>query len=104
MASEDSDEMHSRLSLVHRLHDLEDVDQTAGREVQTPVDHVDTSTERLEVLLFGGTQGVPAKERDYRSLQVPTRLDHVLVKRLLVVVVAPVLVDRSDAEEFLQLH
>ena len=52
MASEDSEQVSSRLLAVHRLGDLDDVSKSVTREVMASINHLDAQRKLLEVRLF----------------------------------------------------
>ncbi len=69
MASEDS--QHLRLlSMVHRLDDLRDLDETVHREVRSELDELNDLDELGEVVSLRGSQRVRLEERDDNVAQV----------------------------------
>jgi hypothetical protein len=72
MASEDSDQFASGLSVVHLLCDFRDFDEPFGAEMPaTPAD-LQAPAEAAEVRRFRGAQGMPTEERNNRSEQLFT--------------------------------
>ena len=103
MASEDSDQISSGLSTVHRLRDLSNLDQPMGCEMQAGVDERHAIRELLEVLLLGGPHRMLQEERDDRLQQIHALAHHVAEHGLAMVVVPVVRYDTADSKEALEL-
>jgi len=98
MVSEDS--QHLRwLPMVHRLHDLRDLDETGHREVPTENEEVDDLGELGEVSSLRRSQRVSLEERNDHASQLGQSIDRVRSEMLPMVVVAAVDVDVPAAEE-----
>jgi hypothetical protein len=103
MASEDSDQVVPGLAMIHRLRDLCDPDQPAGRETVSGGDPLETRGELLEIVALRRPYWMVAEERDYASHEFVPPSDDELVEILLVVVVPPVQVDPARSKELLKL-
>lgn len=86
MASEDSDELVSGFSPVHRLNDLDDVRKTFSGLVMAGSDEFDAEGELLEVESLGTPKRMGPKERDYPLEEVLSPANRVAVQMLPVVV------------------
>ncbi len=86
MASEDSDELRSGFTSVHRLHDLRDLDQTLSGQVVTAGDQLHAVSELLEVLSLSCTERMLLEERNDPLQQILTTTDDVAFKVFSVVV------------------
>ena len=64
MVSEDSDELVSWTTSVHRLHDFDDLDKTRVSLVSTAGNEFDARSELLEVVPFGCPERMFPEERD----------------------------------------
>ena len=103
MASEDSDQIVSGFSLVHRLPDLDNLRQSRRREVAPRLHQFDATRELLEVGALRRAKRMPCEERDDRLNELRPTGHDVLAQVCLVVVVAPVDVDPPYSEEALEL-
>jgi hypothetical protein len=103
MASEDSDQLGSVLSPVHRLRDLSDLHQPIAGEVATVVDHPDDLGELLEVRRLRRSQRIRLEERDDRLHEIPPLADDEAMHGLTVIVVPSVDDHAAHPEERLQL-
>src|SRR2546425_11811524 len=103
MVSEDSDLVVSRLLAVHRLHYLEDLDQTAACSMSAVGHHLDAAGKRFEVSTLRSAQRMLPEEWDDHFQQLPSCSDGVAVQMLSVIVVAVVDQHAPDAEEPLQV-
>src|SRR6266480_7193249 len=103
MASEDSDQVLSRLSVIHRLGDLRDLDEPGHRQVPARVADLDALGESLEVLPLCGTKRVLPKERDDDFKEFVASADDETMQMLLVIVVAAIDRHRAGIEEVAQL-
>jgi hypothetical protein len=63
MVSEDSQEF-GWLSVVHRLNNLGDLDQTISGEMPPMLHHIDDRCKLLKVLSLRRSQGIRPEERD----------------------------------------
>src|SRR5438128_2330527 len=61
MVSEDSDQLLPGFLAVHRLSDLDDLDQTLAGQMMTAFDQLNAPCKSLEVLLLRGVHGMPAE-------------------------------------------
>jgi len=103
MVSEDSDQIVSGLSAIHRLSNLRDIRQTRPGPMGTDVDHLDTARELLESTLLRRMHRVRDEEGDDRLDQILPPAHHIAVQVLLVVVVSPVGDDATHIEEIPKL-
>jgi hypothetical protein len=103
MASEDSDQLLSGLPVIHGLGDFGDLYQTCSSQMSIGIDQLHTPCELLEILLFRRSQWVLAEERNDRPRKIIPPADQVLSEIFLMVVVALVDEDPTDAEDRLQL-
>jgi hypothetical protein len=103
MASEDSDQFRSGPAVIHRLCDLNDLEQPGRRQVRPCRRAPDTRAELLEIRALCAAQRVPLEERNDYFEQVVPALNAVLQEILAVVVVPAVPIDAPDAEELLEL-
>ena len=103
MASEDSDQLVPGFSVVHRLRDAGDLDETVTRQVTTSSHHVHTADELREVVSLRRPQRILLEERDDPFDEVDPSGHGVLTQRFLVVVVTTVRAEPPDAEELLEL-
>ena len=103
MASEDSDQLWFGRFAVHRLHHLRDLQQPVGTEVPTFPDDSQAQHELFKVPPLWRAKRMTLEERDYRPQEVLASIHDVLRKWLAVIVVPPMDVDPTHAEEVLQL-
>jgi hypothetical protein len=103
MASEDSDELVSGFSSIHRLSNLSDLDETGRRPVGAGGDEVDASCELLEVSVLRGVARMPPEERNDRLQQICPPSHDVAVQVLPVVVVPVVDKHLTHSEELMEL-
>jgi hypothetical protein len=103
MVSEDSDQIMSGLSAIHRLSNLRDIRQTRPGPMGTDVDHLDTARELLEITLLRRMHRVRDEEGDDRLDQILPPAHHIAVQVLRVVVVSPVGDDATHIEEIPKL-
>jgi hypothetical protein len=103
MVSEDSDELVSGFTPVHRLHDLGDLRKTLASPVMTVGHPLDTRSELLEVESFGCSQRMLPEERDDPLEQILPATNRVAVQVLPVVVRPPVDVHLPHSKELAQL-
>ena len=99
MVSEDSDELVSGLSPVHRLHDLSDLSKTLMGLVPAVGQQLDTRGELLEVEPFRRSERMLLKEWDNPLEQISSATNRIAVQVLPVVVLPPVDVHLSHSEE-----
>src|SRR5438128_1524132 len=78
MASEDSDQILSGFSVVHRLSDLSDLNQPLSSEMPILVDDFHAPCELLEVKSLRRSQRMPAEEWNDHFLQITLLSDDVL--------------------------
>jgi hypothetical protein len=103
MASEDSDQLGSGLSAIHRLGDLDDVEQPSRRQVMTLVDQLHAQSETVEIDSLGAPKREHPKERNDLSKEVRTLPYDEAMQMLTMVVASPVDDDLACAEEALKL-
>ena len=103
MASEDSDEVVSGLSSVHRLSDLGDLGEPGRRQVPTAVDELHALRELLEVVLLRRDHRILVEERHDHVHEVVPPVHDELTQVFAMVVVPPVDEDPAHPEEALQL-
>ena len=101
MVSEDSDLVVPGLLAVHRLHDLEDLDQTTACQMTAFGHDLDAAGKRFEVSTLRGPQLMLPEEWDDHFQQLLSCADNVAVQMLSVIVIAVVDQHASDAEELL---
>jgi len=99
MASEDSDELVSGFSSIHRRHDLRDLRKTFICLVAALFHQLDAVRELLEFEPFGGAEWMPPEERDHPLQQILTTTHGVAVKVFSVIVRAPIDVHLPRSEE-----
>jgi len=90
MVSEDSDLFVSGFLAVHRLHDLEDLDQTAACSMTAVGHDLNAANKRFEVSTLRGPQRVLSKKWDDHFEQLPSCSDGVAVQVFSVIVVTRV--------------
>ena len=98
MASEDSDELVPGFSVIHRLRDLCDRNQTLAGPVSIIGDDVHTPSEALKVVLLRGTQRMPPEERNNGLQQLLSTSNGVLAQVLPMIVMTPIDEDAADIE------
>jgi hypothetical protein len=103
MVSEDSDQFWSGSAMVHRLSDLNDLEQPVRRQMVTRRDAPHARRELLEVLALGGPERMRFEEWDDHFEQIREPANSILQEILSVVVVPPVAIDEADTEELLEL-
>src|SRR5919108_1418302 len=101
MASEDSDQVSPRLSMVHLLRDLSDLDETLSGEVLSIADEHHAPAKSLEIPVLRGHEPMLIEERNDRLEQLVASRHDVLGQVLPMVVVAPIDVEPPDPEELL---
>ena len=98
MVSEDSQDL-GWLSVIHRLGDLRDLDDSWHREVPTELHQFDDSSELLEVISLRRSQGMFLEERHDHGTKILEPL-HAIPKHILpVIVVSAVAIDLATTEE-----
>jgi hypothetical protein len=103
MASEDSDQLLARLSVVQRLGDLRDFDQACGRQMTARRAQLDAVRELLEIRILRGAKRILAEERNDYVEEVGPPAD-VVSPQVLLVVVAPAVDEQpADTEELPEL-
>ena len=103
MVSEDSDLVVPGLLAVHRLHDLEDLDQTAACQMTAVGHDLDAAGKRFEVSTLRGPQRMLPEEWDDHFQQFASCADDVAVQVFSVIVVAVVDQHTTDTEKLLQV-
>ena len=103
MVSEDSDRLWSRSTMVHRLRDLHDLEQSACVQVFPGRNALHAGPELFEVRALCSSQRMPLEEGNNDFEKVDPPLNAVLQEILAMVIVAPVATDASDPEELLEL-
>ncbi len=103
MASEDSDELVPGFTPVHRLHHLDDLDETVSSLVVPTGHQLDAVSELLKVEPFGRSERMLPKERNNPFEQILATTDDVAVEMLPVVGVPPVDVHLSRSKELAEL-
>ncbi len=103
MASEDSDQVLSRLAMVHRLRDFCDLDQAGHREVPAGPADINAPSKALEIMPLSRPQSMRTEERDHDVEQLVPSSNDEPVQVLLVVVVPSVDRDGADAKEVPQI-
>jgi len=103
MVSEDSDQLRSGFSPVHRLCDLSDLDQPRRHEMSPACRELNTHRELLEVALFRSPQGMLPEERNDLLEEILAALNDELSHVFAMIVVALVDEDPPTAEEPLEL-
>jgi hypothetical protein len=86
MASEDSDELVSRFSPIHRLDDLDNLQQTLTGQMATVGDQFDAGRELLKVAPLRRPQRMLLKERNDPLEEILPTTDGVAMQVLPVVV------------------
>jgi hypothetical protein len=102
MASEDSDQVGPGLPAVHRLSDLDDVQETRMREVIPLSDHAHAQSEAVEVHLLRSLQTKCLEEGDDLREQLVPPSNHVPMQVLAMIVVPTIDDDLPCSEEALQ--
>ena len=103
MASEDSEQVGPGLLAIHRLRNLDDVDQPLTSEVTAGVDKLDAIRKLLEVALLRRMHRMRSKERNDRVDQIRSPAHHEAIQVLAVVVVPLVSEHLPHPEEALEL-
>ena len=99
MASEDSDEIVSGLTSVHRFSDPCNLDQAVDRLVTAGGNELDASDEFVEVGTLRRPQRMPLEERNNHFLQLASASYDVPVQMLAMIVVSAIRDHLTDAEE-----
>ena len=99
MASEDSDELRSGFSSVHRLYDLRNLHQTLSGQVVTAGDQLHAVGELPEILSLCCMERMLLEERNDPLQQILATTDDVAMQVFSVVVCPPIHVHLSYAEE-----
>ncbi len=99
MVSEDSDQLLPGFLAVHRLSDLDDLDQTLAGQMMTAFDQLNAPCKLLEVLLLRGVHRMPAEEGDDDPQKILPPPHDETVQVLLVVVIPGVNQYRSNPKE-----
>ena len=103
MVSEDSDQLLPGFFAVHRLSDLDDLQQALAGQVVAVANQLDAACELLEVDLLRGTEGILPEERN-DDLQQILPLSHDETMKVLFVVVVPGVGEHlADPEELTQI-
>src|SRR5258708_7263007 len=103
MASEDSDQFLPGFLMVHCLHDCRDFGQSLDSEMVADCAQINASPELGEIIALARSQRISHKERDDDLSEIISSANYVVPKILLVVVMSPIDIDRSNSEEFLEL-
>jgi hypothetical protein len=103
MASEDSDQIISRLPTVHRFCNACDLDETARCPMLFRRHDRHAPLEPLEVLTLRGSQRMLVEERNDRLEEIMPSPDHELDQVLTMVVVSPVWEEPTHPEELTEL-
>jgi hypothetical protein len=98
MASEDSQDL-GWLSMIHRLSDLRDLDDSFHREVSTERHQLDDLYELREVLLFRGSKWVLSEERNDPGTEILESIDVVSEEILAMIVTSAIAVDLAASKE-----
>ena len=99
MVSEDSDELVSGFTSIHRLHDLDDLQKTRVSLMSTAGHQLDARSELLEVVPLGCSKPMLPEERDDSLEQILSSMNRVAVEVLPVVVMPPVDVHLPHSKE-----
>ena len=103
MASEDSDELVPGLLPIHRLHDLDDLQETRMGQMATASHELHAVRKLLEVVLLGRPKRMPSEERDDRLQEIRATAYDVAMHVLPMVVRPPVDIHVTYAEELPEL-
>jgi hypothetical protein len=103
MVSEDSDEVVSGFTSIHRLHDLNDLHKTHVRLMSAVNHQLNARSELLKVELFGCSKRISPEERDDPIDEILPSMNRVAKQVFPVVVMPPVHVHLSHPKEFAQL-
>ena len=101
MVSEDSDLVVPGFLAVHRLHDLEDLDQTAACQMTAFGHDLDAAGKRFEVSTLGCPQRMLPEEWNNHFQQLLSCADDVAVQMFSVIVAAVVDQHTTNAEKLL---
>ena len=99
MASEDSDQLSSRLPTIHRFRYHGDLNETGPREMTPAIDHPYALRKPFKVLPLRRTKRMGLKERNDRRYEVFSTVDDVLSHVLSVIVMTTIGVNTADAEK-----
>ena len=102
MVSEDSDYFTSGLLAIHRLSDLDDLNQPFTGQMMTAFDQLDTLRELLKVFLLRGVHRVSLEEWNYHFQQILPLSDNVTIQVLFVVIVPSVNQYLTHTEELIK--
>jgi hypothetical protein len=103
MASEDSDEIVSGFPPIHRLDDLDDLQQPAAGQMATAGHELDAMSELLKVEPLGRPERILAKERNDPLEEILSTTHDVAVQVLPMVVRPSVDVHPPHSKEITQL-
>lgn len=101
VVSEDSDHFSAWLAVIHRLHDLHDLEQPARRDMRGRLDDLHAPYELLEIQAFRRSQRVSLKERNDLFKKIAPPADDELIQIFFVVVVSTIAVQTSNSEVLL---
>ena len=103
MASEDSDEIVSRFPPIHRLDNLDDLQQTASGQMVTAGHELDAMSELLKVEPLGRPERVLPEERNDPLQKILSTTYDVAVQVFPVVVRPPVDIHPPHSKEVTQV-
>jgi hypothetical protein len=103
MASEDSDEIVPGFTPIHRLDDLDDLQQTTPGQMVTAGHELNAMSELLKVEPLGRPERILPKERNDPLEKIVSTTNNVAVEVLPVVIRPPVDVHLSHSKEITQL-
>src|SRR5438874_3627452 len=98
MVSEDSQDL-GWLSVVHRLRDLRNLNDSRHGEVPPELHQLDDTSEFLEVVPLRGSQGMLPEERHDHGAEVIEPLHAIPVHVFPMIVVPAVAIDLAASEE-----
>jgi hypothetical protein len=102
MVSEDSDQLYSGLLAIHRLSDLDDLNQPFSGQMMTGFDQLYTSCKLSEVFLLRSVHGILPEEWNDDFQQILPPSDDETIQVFFVVVVPGVDQDLTQSKELTQ--
>jgi hypothetical protein len=97
--SEDSDQVGTRLAVIHSLSECRNLEQPTYGEMQFLPHQLDALSELFEIKLFRSSQSVPPKKWNDRSDQIISSRNAESIQVLFMVVVPPIEINISHIEE-----
>ena len=101
VVSEDSDHFSAWFTVIHCLHDFNDLEQSTYCEMRVRLDHPHTLHKLQEVQLLRSSQLVLLEKRNNRPKEITPFRNNELIQMLFVVIESTIAVDATYSEELL---